>query len=300
VRSYVRKLFVLASAATLSAVALPAARSAPGLPIPKAFSEFKVNDLTPEQQAEVEELRALLASRGMDTSDIGVYVVPEVDGPTTYVTRSPQRFEARIDGDVYKVVPTAEALPAGLRKVGTIVPLSAEPSWALNNEDCFRVAHEPFARWVCWEIDEQHGDSDHGRHYWQFTQEATGSAEKHRKMKRLWVEGKPHEKAAPMRFDGIPEPKETSKKADACETRSDTISVSGGKPVSVGFSRTWNRVTCERYEIKDYNDHGHWATIWEGKPVGHDDARHVIFTMPISTVEGQLPMWHPWSGQRKG
>ena len=292
-----RKLTVLVLTCAISAVSIPLARSAPELPVPKSFSDFKVTNLTPDQQGQVDKLRDLLASRGMETSGIGVYVVPEADGPTAYVTRSPGRFETTRAGDVYKVVPTAEALPIRLGGIDTTVPVSGGASWALNNEDCFRVAMESIARWVCWEIDEQHGDSDAGRHYWQFTQEATGSSERSWKMKRIWVEGKPHENSAPMKFDGIPVPKESSKKAENCDNVSDTISVSGGMPVSVGFSRTWNRVTCERYKVKDYNDHGHWATIWEGKPVGKDDARHVIFTMPISTVEGQLPMWHPWSGQ---
>jgi hypothetical protein len=294
-----RRLIVVALTGAISAAVLPAAQSAPDIPLPTTFSQFKVTNPNSDQQAEVEKLRILLASRDMETSGIGVYVVPEADGPTTYVTRSPKRFEVRRAGDAYSVLPTADALPMGLGGVRTSTPVASGASWALNNEDCFRIGKDWFSRWVCWEIDEQHGDSDAGRHYWQYSQEASGSSVRSWKMKRLWVEGKPHEQSAPMKFDGIPEPKESSRKTENCDSVSDTLSVSGGRPVTMGFSRTWNRITCERYEARHYDDHAHWATVWEGKPVSKDHTRHVIFTMPVSTVEGQQPRWYPWSGQER-
>lgn len=306
--SLVRKLTVVAIAGGLSAGALPAAHSSPDLPVPSvagtqiadSLSEFEQTNPTPEQQAEMEELRQLLADEGMETSGISVYVVPEADGPTTYVTRSPGRFEVRPAGDVYQVVPTAGARPPSLDvQVPVSQPVPAGANWVVNNEDCFRVSMEYFGRWVCWQVDEQSGDRDPGRHFWQYTQRASGSADNAWKMKRLWVEGKPHARSARMRFDGMPAPGESSRKMDSCDSVSEGISVSSGSPVTVGFSRTWSRVSCERYEVKDYDDHGHWATIWEGKPLNEHHTRQVIFTMPVSTVAGQIPLWDAWSGQER-
>jgi hypothetical protein len=296
-----RKLTVLALAGVLSATVLPTAQSASEIPsVPVTFEAFEVQSPDAEQQAEIEQLRQTLAAKGMETAGIRVYVVPEPDGPTTYVTRSPWRFQVRAVAEgVYQAVPRTDPDPDGVRLPARVQPLSAG-GWHLEDEECFRVAKEWFARWVCWQIDKQ-ADDNPGRSYWQYEQESSGSAKKGWKMKRLWVEGKPAPDTPPLRFDGIPEPKDSIPKQDRCktETKSVSIQIGSGTPVSLGSSHSWGKNTCEEYEVKHYDDHGHWATIWKGEPVKTDQGRNVILVMPVSTHEGARPTWEAWSGQHR-
>lgn len=297
-----RKLIVLALAGALSAVFLPAAQSVPDLPsAPLAFDAFEVAHPNADQQAEIDQLRQTLAGKGMETSGIRVYVVPEADGPTTYVTHSPQRFRVRaVQEGVYQAVPRAEAASPGVGLPASVRAMDAG-GWTLNDHDCFRVSKEWFARWVCWRIDNQANDADPARAFWQYKQEATGSAKGGWEMKRLWVEGKPAEDAVPMRFDGIPEPKDSIPSQDRCKKETDTVSISvaSGKPFSAGFSHSWEKMKCEEYEVKHYDDHAHWAVIWKSEPVDKSQARNVVFVMPVSTHEGGRPAWEPWSGQHR-
>lgn len=296
-----RELIVLALAGALSATFLSSARSAPETPsVPLTFEAFEVTDPNAEQQAEIEQLRQTLASKGMDTTGIRVYVVPEAEGPTTYVTRSPWRFQVRPTSEgLYQAVPRTNPRPGGVGLPGRVQPLSAG-GWRLEDEECFRVSKEWFARWVCWQLDKQEDDNP-ARTHWQYEQETSGSAKKGWKMKRLWVEGKPAPDTIPMRFDGIPEPKDSIPKQDRCktETRSVSLQIASGSPVSFGSSHSWDKTTCEEYEVKHYDDHGHWATIWKGEPVKNDQARNVVFVMPVSTNEGARPTWEAWSGQHR-
>ena len=296
-----RRLFIALISGALSATFLPIARSAPSLPAVPAFAAFEVVQPDAEQQSEVDQLRQTLAAKGMDTSGIRVYVVPEADGPTTYVTRSPWRFHLRSAGSgVYETVPRTDPAPG---RVG--IPAArramAAGGWGREDEDCFRVAKKWFARWVCWPLDRQQEDSDPTRSFWQYEQQSTGSAKKGWEMKRLWVEGKPAPDTVPMRFDGIPQPKDSVPKQDRCRKETDSVSlqIASGAPVSVGFGHSWEKTTCEEYEVKHYDDHGHWATIWKGEPVKPDQARNVVFVMPISAHEGARPTWEPWSGQHR-
>jgi hypothetical protein len=298
-----RKLTVLALAGVLSATVLPTAQSASEIPsVPLTFEAFEVANPNAEQQGEVEQLRQTLASRGMPTDGIRVYAVPEADGPTTYVTRSPWRFRIRAVGEgVYQAVPRTDPAPPGLAELpGTVQPMSAG-GWALEERDCFRMSLKWFARWVCWQLDKQQHDNDPARSYWQYKQESTGNAKRGWEMKRLWVEGKPAGDTVPMRFDGIPEPKDSIPKQDRCktETRSVSIQIGSGTPVSLGSAHSWDKTTCEEYEIKHYDDHGHWANIWKGEPVKPDQSRNVVFVMPVSSNEGARPTWEPWSGQHR-
>jgi hypothetical protein len=258
-----------------------------------------VTSLSAAQQAEVDRLRQLLASRGMESSGIRVFVVPEADGPATYTTRSPEQFEVQAVGSgAYEVLPVAAARRLPAVPGVPIRPLAAG-EWRRNNQNCFRVSKDYFSRWVCWAIDDQANDAVPDRDFWQYTQESTGSANGGWKMNRLWVEGKP--RAAGMNFDGIPEPKESTPKQDRCRSESTSVSlaVGSGQPVSTGFSHTWNKTTCEEYRVKHYDDQAHWATIWQGGALKSDQARHVIFVMPASTTTGHLPSWTVWSGQHR-
>ena len=299
-RSHLRKLVVLTAAGIISSGILPSANSAE-LPSALTFEAFEVKNPDAEQQGEIEQLRQTLAAKGMETSGIRVYVVPEADGPTTYVTRSPWRFRLRAVGQgVYETVPRTDPAPSGVSVPAPIRPLSAG-GWALEDRDCFRMSLKWFARWVCWQIDRQQEDHDRGRSFWQYKQESTGSAKKGWKMKRLWVEGKPSPDTVPMRFDGVPQPKDSIPKQDRCtkETTSVSLQVSSGAPVTLGASHSWEKTTCEEYEVKHYDDHGHWANIWKGAPVKPDQARNVVFVMPVSSNEGARPTWEPWSGQHR-
>jgi hypothetical protein len=300
VRTYLKKLFILVIAGGISASLLPEARSAELPSAPVGFEAFEVTHPNADQQAEVEQLRQTLQAKGMETSGIRVYLVPEADGPTTYVTRSPSRFRVRTAGDgVYQTVPRAEAAATNILSP-TFRAMDAG-GWTLNDHDCFRVSKEWFARWVCWRIDKQDHDSDPSRSFWQYKQDAIGSAKGGWEMKRLWVEGKPAGDSIPMRFDGIPEPKESIPKQDRCKKSTDTVSISiaSGKPVAAGYSHSWDHVRCEEYEVKHYDDHAHWAVIWKGAPVDKNQGRNVVFVMPVSTHEGGRPAWEAWSGQHR-
>ena len=296
-----RNLVVLGIAATLSAFALPAARSSDLPSVPPTFEAFEVVNPNAEQQAEVEQLRQTLAGKGIPTDGIRVYVVPEKDGPTTYVTRSPWRFRIRaVSEGVYQAVPRTDPAPPDLALPKTVQPLS-EGGWVLEERDCFRMSLTWFARWVCWQIEKQGNDRDPARSFWQYKQESTGNAKKGWEMKRLWVEGKPAPDTVPMRFDGIPQPKDSIPKQDRCktETKSVSIQIGSGTPVSLGSAHSWDKTTCEEYEIKHYDDHGHWANIWKGEPVKPSQSRNVVIVMPVSSAEGARPTWEPWSGQHR-
>ena len=297
-----RKPLVVLVTGALSATFLPAARSSPDVPsLPVTFEAFAVAEPDAEQQAEVDQLRQTLAAKGMETSGIRVYVVPETDGPTTYVTRAPWRFQVRpVAAGVYEAVPRTDPAPPGATRPAGTGTLAAG-SWGLEDHECFRVSKKWFARWVCWQLDRQQADDDPGRVFWQYKQETTGSAKQGWEMKRLWVEGKPAPDTVPMRFDGIPAPKDSIPKQDRCrkETNSVELTIASGKPVSFGASHSWEKTTCEEYEVKHYDDHGRWATIWKGDPVTPDQARNVVFVMPVSTSEGARPTWEAWSGQHR-
>lgn len=295
-----RRSAALVLAAALVAVPLSPAKSAPGSPV-TGLSPFEVTQPSGAQQAEVDRLHEVLAAHGIEASGIRVFVVPEADGPATYTTPSPEQFRVQpAGGGAYEVLPIADA-----RRLPSFpgVPVQQQTAaggaqWRRNNQNCFRVSKDWFSRWVCWAIDDQTNDAAPDRDFWQYTQESTGSANSAWKMKRLWVEGKP---GAPMNFDGIPEPKESTPKQNRCRSESDSVAltVGSGQPVQTAFTHTWNRTTCEEYLVKHYDDQAHWSTIWQGEPLKSDQARHVIFVMPVSTLTGQLPNWTVWSGQHR-
>jgi hypothetical protein len=109
----------------------------------------------------------------MATDGVRVYVVPEADGPTTYVTRSPWRFQLRaVSQGVYQAVPRTSPRPGGVEAPARVQAVSAG-GWGLEDEECFRVSKEWFARWVCWQLGKQNDDNP-ARTYWQYEQETSG------------------------------------------------------------------------------------------------------------------------------
>jgi hypothetical protein len=263
-----------------------------------SLSSFRVASPNPEQQADIETLRQELAKRGLPQDGIGVFALLTSDGPTTIVTRFPDEFRlSDVAPGVYDLT-RIEAAYVGGRLPGLIRAAATGPGWVRNNADCDVYSTKGFARTQCFEINAQAQDSDGATDFWQYTVEASGHSKVPRRMDRMWVERKPLEGSPRQNFDGIPEPKEPHNRIDACRQEADSISVTSGQPLQAGWSHTWTRTTCETYRPKMYDDEGHWATIWEGHPdVGEKEMRHVMFTMPVKTAQGQGPAWVRLNGQ---
>jgi hypothetical protein len=292
-----RPAFVVFGVSTLAALILPLRlERLPAASASPRLSDFRVASPTPEQQEDVETLRRALSDRRLSTDGIGVYALPTGDGPTTVATRVPDEFViSAVGSGVYEVTRVESAVPP--IPIGQFRAASAS-EWARNNADCDIYSTKGFARTQCFEITQQAGDADPGRAFWQYTAEASGHSKGGRKMDRMWVERRPADGSPRQEFDGIPEPKEARNRADNCVQVSEGITISSGQPVEVGWSHSWNRMTCETYRPKMYDDEGHWATIWEGnRDVGQKDIRHVLLTMPVKTAEGALPAWIRLNGQ---
>lgn len=298
-----RSPYFLASIISAAALAMTASLAVPAdASSSLKLSDFRVTDLTAEQQAETEMLRQALNENHIPTDGIGVFALPASDGLTTIITRAPDEFAVTAtSGSIYEVtrIETAVASAPIGQPLGVRAMAADGPRWVRKNADCDIYSTEGFARTQCFEIVQQAGDNDGRQNFWQYTAQASGQSKGSREMNRMWVERKPAPGSARQHFDGIPEPKEARNRADNCVQHTEGISIQSGAPVQIGFTNNWTRMTCETYRPQMYEDEGHWATIWEGNPeVNAKDMRHVMFTMPVRTAEGAMPAWVRLNGQR--
>jgi hypothetical protein len=182
-----------------------------------------------------------------------------------------------------------------------------KPEWNRNNENCYFASANAWYRQVCWRIDNQINDDTSDKTYWQFNLEASSYPLQKRGMYHVWVEGAPQSGAAAQRSDGIPKPNQELGGESGCASGTESISLSGGKPVQLGYSYSFSVTKCETYTPRGYGDEGHWSNKWHFNPdrddngVGYGDSdthmRNVAFTMGIKTnaTDGG-PVWNLYTG----
>lgn len=169
-----------------------------------------------------------------------------------------------------------------------------KPAWNRNNEDCFLSDNNAWWRRGCWTIDNQINDDTADKTYWQFQLKASSYPKQKRGMFHVWVEGVPMQDYSAQRFDGtLPIPDQAVGGESGCASGTQSLSLSGGKPVQVGYSYSYSITTCETYTPKGYSDEGHWSNKWHFNPdrnsngVGYGssdtDMRSVGFNMGIKT-----------------
>lgn len=181
-------------------------------------------------------------------------------------------------------------------------------NWRRNTSGCANVKHyayegadEPIVtRTVCWRLDQQL-ENDPARRYYQFEADVSGSGQNKTTVERMWVEAKRYDHAVPMEFDAMPSPAEDRPGSQECQTTSESLSVMSGAPVEVGFGYSTSRVTCEDYLVKQYGEHGHWASVWEGNP-STKGTRHIGLNMPVraSQSDTRRAEWLLLTGQKWG
>jgi hypothetical protein len=126
-------------------------------------------------------------------------------------------------------------------------------------------------------------------------------------MYHVWVEGRPQANTATQRSDGIPKPNQQAGGDSGCASTSDSVSVSGGSPVQIGYAYTYSVTTCETYTPKGYDDQGHWSNKWNfnsdrdyhGLGWGKSGTymRNVAFTMGVKTKSTDgAPVWDLLTG----
>jgi hypothetical protein len=276
----------------------------------------------------VQATRAALAAHDISPENpVVAYDVSTVEGTMVYVTASPDSFVLNpTDVDVYEVLPLGASAPAvdttqvfdEANAVVAQVPIVVAPqqgdggpargTWGKNNSNCYSVygptdqsdANKRYIRTVCWEIDFQNADSNKTDSFWQFELEAQGNSVHQTKMERMWVEGVPQSNhSAAMKFDGVAKPQSTNSRTEPCNTGSESLSIGSGEPVNVGYTWTWDKISCETYGPKIYSDQGHYATVWTGNPkVNSGEVRYVKFAMPVRTkTKDGGPVWSLLTGQ---
>lgn len=189
--------------------------------------------------------------------------------------------------------PTTAMVPA----VGTVYKdtyVEEEPEWARNSDDCFLSDANAWYRRTCWTIDNQTNDASPDYTYWQFQMKAVSYPKQKRGMLHTWVEGIPMQDFAALQFDGtFPVPDQEVGGESGCASGTQSLSLSGGKPIQIGYSYSYSLTTCEQYTPKGYSDEGHWSNKWHFNPdrdahgVGYGDSdthqRSVGFNMGIKT-----------------
>lgn len=181
-------------------------------------------------------------------------------------------------------------------------PDGSKAYWATppGAKDCFDVVSDAYKRLVCWQIDRQFEDNDPNRNFWQFHVDISGESVGYRSMERMWTEVVPQPvREHTQRWDAQPKPNARYGGGEGCYTEAASFSVGSGAPVQFGYAYTWERTQCETYMPKSYDDHGHWASIWEGNPkVADGHRRAVMLKAPVQTPSDKGVHWELWTGQR--
>lgn len=227
--------------------------------------------------------------------------------PLLYAAGLPDSKHLWPSAIITEVVPVAVAAPPGPDEImaNPNLPDGAREEhdghsagWSTRNKNCFDVVTDAFKRLVCWRIDGQDKDNDDSRNFWQLHTDVSGESIG-RYMDRMWVEAKPRpDGATNQSWDAMPQPSADFGGSEGCTTQGNTFEVASGAPIQVGFGYYWERTTCESYFPRAYDDHGHWASIWEGNPMIHAGRRRAVMVKtPVKTPADKGVWWDLLTGQ---